>query len=185
MTAASSHRQGSSATKALSHSQFDLRLRDRFQTLLAVWFALIVVVGVPIAVAVGADVHESRTLFYAEQDQNRQQVTAIVTGEKAVRHELANPKLKSVPARWFTAGTEHTGLVDAPRGAKPGDAVDIWVDQHGYHVGLPYTTALDEAVAAGLATWLTVAAVTAVLLAGGWAVLPHNGIRTGMNYGVA
>ncbi|KZS74427.1 hypothetical protein A4G26_23090 [Mycobacterium kansasii] len=141
-----------------------------FQVLLAIWVAVVVLAGLPIAVAVGTKEHESRSRFYAEQAQTRQSVTAVVTGDKAAHQELADPQTVSVPARWVVGGVEHAGPVDAPRGVKAGDSVDIWVDENGYHVGLPPRTALDDAVAAGLSAWLMISAVTAVLLAGVWTV---------------
>lgn len=141
-----------------------------FQVLLAIWVAVVVLGGLPIAVAVGTEEHESRSRFYAQQAQTRQSVTAVVTSDKADHQELADPQTVSVPARWVAGGVEHAGPVDAPRGVKAGDSVDIWVDENGYHVGLPVRTALDDAVAAGLSAWLSMAAVTAVLLAGAWVV---------------
>ncbi|ORB86724.1 hypothetical protein B1987_26455 [Mycobacterium kansasii] len=143
---------------------------DGFELLLAIWVAVVVLAGMPMAVAVGSSVHESQSRLYAQQAQNRQSVTAVVTGDKVAHQELADPQTVSVPARWVAAGVEHAGPVSAPRGVKAGDSVDIWVDESGYHIGLPDRTALDEAVAAGLSSWLGMAAVTAVLLAGAWAV---------------
>lgn len=141
-----------------------------FQMLLAMWVAVVVLAGLPIAVALGTKEHESRSRFYAEQAQTRQSVTAVVTGDKAGHQELADPQTVSVPARWVVGGVEHAGPVDAPRGVKAGDSVDIWVDENGYHAGPPLRTALDDAVAAGLSAWLMISAVTAVLLAGVWTV---------------
>ncbi|VBA50104.1 Rv1733c family protein [Mycobacterium pseudokansasii] len=141
-----------------------------FEVLLAIWVAVVVLAGLPIAVVVGTGEHESRSRFYAGQAQTRQSVTAVVTSDKAAHQELADPQMVSVPARWVVGGVEHAGPVDAPRGVKAGDSVDIWVDENGYHVGLPLRTALDDAVAAGLSAWLIMAAVTAVFLAGVWMV---------------
>lgn len=148
-----------------------LRTSDGFDALIALWVAVVVLIGIPLAVVVGSGVHESRSRFYAEQAQTRTAVAAVVTNDKPITRELADPQTVSVTARWVAAGAEHEGAVSAPRGVKAGDSVDIWVDQNGYHVGLPLRTALDEAVAAGLSAWLSVAAVAAVLLSGAWAVV--------------
>ena len=83
---------------------------DGFEVLLAIW-AVVVLAGVPIAVAVGAGVHESRSRFYAEQAQTRRSVTAVVTSDKAARQELADAQTVSVPARWVAGGVEHAGAV--------------------------------------------------------------------------
>ncbi|CAM3184398.1 hypothetical protein MYIN104542_21465 [Mycobacterium intermedium] len=144
---------------------------DGFRVLLVLWATVVVLVGVPLAFAVGGGVHESRSRVYTEQEQNRQLVTAVVTSDKVQPQASSDPELVSVPARWFAGGTEHAGLISAPRGVKTGDSVDIWVDADGYHLGEPARTALDEAVAVGLSTWLSVAAVGAVLMAAGWAVV--------------
>ncbi|GAB3020280.1 hypothetical protein MBOU_21200 [Mycobacterium bourgelatii] len=143
---------------------------DGFRILLVLWATVVVLLGVPLAFAVGDGVHESRSRVHAEQEQNRQLVTAVVTSDKVQPQALSDPELVSVPAKWFAGGTEHAGLISAPRGVKAGDSVDIWVDADGYHVGVPHRTPLDEAVAVGLSTWLSVAAVGAVVMAAGWAV---------------
>ncbi|MCV7196767.1 Rv1733c family protein [Mycobacterium angelicum] len=146
-----------------------LRTGDGFEVLIALWVAAVVLIGIPLAVTVGSGVHDSRSRFYSDQAQNRRAVTAVITSDKATHRELGDPQTVTVAARWVADGAEHKGMVAAPRGVKAGDSVDIWVDENGYHVGLPHRTALDEAVAAALSTWLSVGAVAAVLLACGWA----------------
>jgi len=148
-----------------------LRTSDGFEVLIALWVAVVVLIGIPLAVTVGGGVHDSRSRLYSDQAQNRQAVTAVITDGKAAHRELGDPQTVNVAARWVADGAEHQGVVSAPRGVKAGDSVDIWVDENGYHVGVPHRTALDEAVAAALSTWLSVAAVAAVLLAGGWVVV--------------
>lgn len=159
------------STPRTDHRRHRVRSTDGFHVLIALWVAVVVLVGVPLAVMVGSGVHESRSRFYTEQSQTRAPVTAVVTNHRATHRELADPQTVSVAARWVAAGAEHEGAVTAPRGVKAGDSVDIWVDENGYHVGLPHRTALDEAVAAALSAWLSVAAVAAVVLSGGWAVV--------------
>src|SRR5436305_755542 len=95
---------------------------------LVIWAVLILLVGLPIAVAVGVEVHDSRSRFYTQQDQNSHMVTAVVTSDKAIHQELADPGTVSVPARWLAAGAERAGVVTAPRGVKAGDSVDVRVD---------------------------------------------------------
>lgn len=92
-------------------------------------------------------------------------VTATVTSLKVAYHESLGPTI-TVLARWFDAGTEHTGAVSAPPGVKSGDSIDIWVGQDGSHVGPPHKTAYDEAVAVASAFWLSVAVAAGVLVAG-------------------
>ena len=54
---------------------------------------------------------------------------------------------------------------------KPGGSIGIWVDQDGSQVGPPMRSAADEAVAAALAIWLSVAIAAAALLVGTRAIL--------------
>jgi hypothetical protein len=141
------------------------------ELLIALWIAITMLVGLPVAAVVGFEVYESRSHFYSQQAETRQMVTAVVTSDNAMHQELSDPRLVSVPAQWFAAGVQHAGEVTAPRGVKAGESVDIWVDRDGNHVGLPYRTVLDEAAAAALSTWLSVTIVAAIFLAGNWAVV--------------
>lgn len=140
------------------------RIAGRGRTLFAIWVLVVGLVGVPIAIAVGNSVHESRSRYHAEQALARHEVTAVVTSGTVAHRELSNPQTVSVPARWVAGGVKHAGPVSAPSGVKTGDSIDIWVDEDGYHVGLPHKNALDEAVAAGLVAWVSVAVVAAVLV---------------------
>lgn len=130
-----------------------------------IWAVLTMLVGLPIAVATGIQVHDSRSRFYTEQAQASNSVTAVVTSEKAIHQELADPSTVSVPARWFASGAEHAGAITAPRGAKVGDSVEIRVDAEGYHIAPPARTVLDESVAAALSTWVGVGIVAALCVA--------------------
>ena len=85
-------------------------------------------------------------------------------------HDSLGPTI-TVLARWFAAGTEHTGPVSTPPGVKTGDSIDIWVGEDGSHVGPPPKTAYDEAVAVASAIWFSVAIVAGVLVAGTRAAL--------------
>ena len=101
---------------------------------------VVVLLAAPIAAAVGTAVYDSRSHLYAEQAQNRHLVTATVTDDKVIRRESLGQTV-TVPARWFAAGTEHTGTVSAPPGVKTGDSIDVWVGEDGSHVGPPLRTA--------------------------------------------
>jgi hypothetical protein len=120
--------------------------------------------------AVGTAVYDSRSHLYAAQAQNPRTVTATVTGDKFVRQDTLG-QMVTVPARWFAAGTEHTGTVSAPPGVKTGDSIDVWVAEDGSHIGPPLRTALDAAVAAAEAIWFGAAMAAAALVAGTRAIL--------------
>ncbi|WP_081288529.1 Rv1733c family protein [Mycobacterium asiaticum] len=155
------------------------RIADGTEMLTAIWIAITLLVGLPLAGVVGLSVYESRTRVLGEQAQTRQLVTAVVVSGS--RQEMSDPRTVAVPARWFAGGIQHAGDVTAPRGVKAGDSVDIWADQDGNHVALPSRTPLDEAAAAALSTWLSVSAVAAIFLAGNWAVVQR--LRDGRREG--
>lgn len=139
-----------------------VRTVDRVEALLLVFAFVVSIVALPVAAAVGTAVYDSRSRVYAAQAQTHQNVTATITGEGQAGRNLASPTV-AAPARWDAAGTEHTGLVVVERTAKPGDRVDIWVDEQGLPVDKPVFSALDEAVATGTAIWFGVVIGAAVL----------------------
>jgi hypothetical protein len=142
-----------------------IRAGDRVEALVVVFAVVVVLLAAPIAAAVGTAVYDSRSHLYAQQAQNSHVVTAVVTDHK-VTHRKALGQTVTVLARWFAAGTEHTGSVSAPPGVKTGDSIDIWVAEDGSHVGPPLRTALDAAVAAAEAIWFGAAIAAAALVAG-------------------
>jgi hypothetical protein len=140
-----------------------VRITDRVEALLLVFAFVVSIVALPVAAAVGTAVYDSRSRVYAAQALTRQKVTATITGNSDAGRNLGSPTV-AAPARWVAEGTEHTGLVVVERTAKPGDRVDIWVDEHGVPVGKPVFSALDEAVATGSAIWFGVVIGAAALL---------------------
>jgi hypothetical protein len=153
-----------------------LRGIDRIEALILVLAVAFSVVAAPFAAATGTAVYDSRRQVYAEQADNRHSVSATVVEAKATRDGQPKPgpnrqlprDTGTVQARWFAAGTEHTGTVTAPSTAETGDSIEIWVDHSGKHVGTPQATsrAAVEAVSAAVAVWFSVAAAAAVLFAG-------------------
>ena len=118
----------------------------------------------------GTAVYDSRSHLYAAQAQNR---APSPPQSPATSSSAANTlgQMVTVPARWFAAGTEHTGTVSAPPGVKTGDSIDVWVAEDGSHIGPPLRTALDAAVAAAEAIWFGAAMAAAALVAGTRAIL--------------
>ncbi len=139
-----------------------VRTTDRIEALLLVLVFAISILALPVAAAVGTAVHQSRSRFYAEQAQTIEKVVATITGDSDGRRNLSSPAV-TAPARWVAAGTEHTGMVAVHRAVKPGDRVDVWVDQQGSPVSKPMFSAVDEAVAAGSAIWFGVVTGAAAL----------------------
>ena len=150
-----------------------VRISDRIEALVVVLAMAMALAAVPIAAAVGTSVYDSRSRLYAEQAQNSHVVSATITDHKVVHRESLGPMV-TVIGEWSAAGNEHTGPVSAPPGVKTGDAIDIWVDEDGSHVGPPPRTAYDEAVAFASLTWLGLAAAAGVLVAGTRAALSRT-----------
>ena len=147
-----------------------IRAGDRVEALAVVFAVVVVILAAPIGAAVGTAVYDSRSHLYAAQAQNQRTVSATVTGEKFTRQDTLG-QMVTVPARWFAAGTEHTGAVSAPPGVKVGDSIDVWVAEDGSHIGPPLRTALDAAVAAAAAIWFGAAMAAAALIASTRAIL--------------
>lgn len=149
-----------------------IRLSDRVEALVVVLAVVMSLMAIPMAAAVGTAVHDSRSSLYAEQAQARRIVTATVAGERDARPNPSSPTVW-VPARWFDAGAEHTGVIKAERTVKSGDPIEIWVDKTGSQVGPPVPTraAAEEAVVAAVVTWLGVAIAAVGVCAGTRAIL--------------
>jgi hypothetical protein len=149
-----------------------IRVSDRIEAVVLVLAVALSLLAVPVAAAVGTAVHDTRQRVYAEQAQDRQMITGTVVDDSPT--QVWRSKTMAVRARWFAAGAEHTGAVKTRQPVKSGDSIDIWVDQNGFQVAPPTRTAVDEAVAAALATWLGVAGAAAALFVGTRAALDRS-----------
>lgn len=143
-----------------------VRTTDRVEALVLVLAVVVSLLCAPIAAAVGTAVHDSNRQLYAEQARTRHAVTATITGDPAVQQVLRITTI-TAPAQWSVAGAEQTGTVKVSSTAKPGDSIEIWVDDNGAQAQAPSPTrrAATEAVAAAVAIWVTVIATAATLVA--------------------
>jgi hypothetical protein len=143
-----------------------VRTTDRVEALVLVLAVVVSLLCAPIAAAVGTAVYDSNRQLYAEQARSRHFVTATINGDPAIQQELRITTM-TAPARWSVAGAEQTGTVKVSSTAKPGDSIEIWVDDNGAQVPAPSPTrrAAAEAVAAAVAVWVTVIATAATLVA--------------------
>ena len=141
-----------------------VRTTDRIEALVLVLAVVVSLLAVPIAAAVGTEVHDSSRQIYAEQSHTRHTVTATVTDVPAAQ-QILRTGTTTVTARWTAVGAEHTGAVKAPSTAKTGDPVEIWVDNNGAQVPAPTPTtrAAVEAATGALVIWICVAATAATL----------------------
>jgi hypothetical protein len=146
-----------------------VRAIDRVEALVLVFAVVVSLLVAPIAAAVGTAIYDSRRHIYADQAQTQRMVTATVIDDGT--SQISRSKTLTAHARWFVDGAEHTGTIKTRHVVKPGDSLDIWVDQRGNQVGPPTKSAVAEGVAAALAIWLTVAMAATALFAGIRAVI--------------
>ena len=141
-----------------------VRTTDRIEALVLALAVVVSLVAAPIAAAVGTAVYDSRRHLYAEQADNPRHRGR--DGHRRRRTPRCCERgITTVSARWTAADAEHTGAVEALSTTKAGDTVEIWIDHSGAQVPAPPPTirAAVEAVASGLAIWISVAAIAAAL----------------------
>lgn len=145
-----------------------IRVSDRLEAFALVLTIVLALLAAPVAGAAGTAVYDSRSRHHAEQAQSRTAVTATVTGLPA----RSDPT--RVQARWFAAGAEHTGLVQARSAPRTGESFEISVNQDGSYAGPPPMSAAREAVLVALAVWLNATAAVALAFASIRRVLNHR-----------
>jgi hypothetical protein len=150
--------------QALGHSPL-VRRSDRVEAIVLMFAVMITAVAMPIAAAIGTDVHDQRARVYAEQAQTRHQVVATATHDGVVIPQLRS-RAFGARASWTDSGTAHSGTVAWPDRAKAGDQQLIWVNNAGAFVGQPSSPsrADAEAVAVALAAWFGAAEASAALV---------------------
>lgn len=143
-----------------------IRTTDRLEALALVLTFVMALLAAPVAGAAGTAIYDSRSRHHAEQAQSRTAVTATVIDLPA----RSDPT--RVQARWYAAGAEHTGLVQARSTPRTGESFEIQVNQDGTYAGPPHLSAAREAVLVALAVWLNATAA---------AVLVYVGVRSVLN----
>jgi hypothetical protein len=143
-----------------------VRTTDRVEAVVLVLAVVVSLLCAPIAAAVGTAVHDFNRQLYAEQARSRHSETATITGNPASQQVLRITTI-TAPARWSAAGDEHSGTVKVSSTAKPGDLIEIWVDDNGAQVPAPSPTtrAAAEAMGAAVAIWVSVIAAAGTLFA--------------------
>jgi hypothetical protein len=141
-----------------------VRRSDRIEALVLCLAAVLTVVSIPIAGAIGTFVYEDRTRLYAEEAQNRHQVTATAIEDGSVVMQQRSVSF-TAPAAWSAAGRDYSQIVTWSGPVKVGDQQSIWVNSDGVKVGpsSPSRAAAD-AVAIAINVWLGVAAASAGLV---------------------
>ena len=109
--------------------------------------------------------YEDRTRLYAEEAQNRHQVTATAIEDGTVVTQQRSVSF-TAPAAWSAAGRDHSDIVTWSDQVKAGDQQSIWVKADGAKVGPPSSSsdAAADAVVLAIDVWLGVAAASAGLV---------------------
>jgi hypothetical protein len=106
-----------------------VRGTDRIQAWVIILAALITVLAIPVACAIGTSVYDARVRFYAEEAKHRHAVTATALENSTVDVGRGPADVSFfVRASWTDAGSDHIDVVKWADVATAGDQADIWVD---------------------------------------------------------
>jgi hypothetical protein len=142
-----------------------VRRSDRIEALALALAAILAVIAVPMAGAIGTSVHDTRARVYAQEALTRHEVTATAIEDGVIVTQPAGVSFV-VRAKWTDSGREHTGLVKWSSRAEIGDQQAIWVNNAGENVGPPSppSRADGDAVAIAVLIWFGIAGVSAGLV---------------------
>lgn len=140
-----------------------VRTTDRVEAVVVAVALLVALVALPVAAAIGTAVHDSRSAVYAQQNDNRRSVTALIS-DAPENPPFARTGVIAVPVEWWDGNTRHTGTVQTQPTAVNGDSVELWVDADGKQVTAPTPTSRAgiEGVTAAVGLWLGLAAGLAI-----------------------
>jgi hypothetical protein len=139
---------------------------DRLEVASRLMCLLVLALALPVALTVGAVVHDGAAQQAARETATRHQQTAVLLDDAAGHRTPGSGSLRvATPGRWQAPdGTAHEGMVRAPHEALAGDRVTIWVDGDGALTGRPRQTVdvVTAGLLAGLGTFLGAAALAAL-----------------------
>ncbi|ORB63873.1 hypothetical protein [Mycolicibacterium tusciae] len=138
---------------------------DRIQAWLILLAALVTVLVLPVAAAIGTAVYDARSRSYAEEAKHRPAVTATALENSTVEVGPGPADVSFfVRASWTAAGGDHIDVVKWADEATVGDQAEIWVDDFtGEPVDAPAkpSRAVGDAVGVALSVWFAVMAIAA------------------------
>ncbi|CAN5664465.1 hypothetical protein BH09ACT8_BH09ACT8_15160 [soil metagenome] len=139
-----------------------VRANDRVQALVTALTVVTAIVAIPLAVAFGTSMKETRSTAYAQQALNRQPVIATAL-ENSTLHAQVYTQTFTVRARWAAGGAVHVGSIPVPEMVHPGDRLEIWADGSGDYVKAPIDPrqAVVDAVGSAVLTWMAFASMLA------------------------
>lgn len=142
-----------------------VRGTDRIEALVIMLAVVVSLLVIPVAGAVGSAVYDTRAHLYAREARTWHRVTATIigTGGEAVHPYSGRPVMQ---ARWAAEGGWYTAFLPIKDPVKPGDLVQVWVDDDGNPVDAPPPTsnAGSEAVTIAVSIAVLVIGVSASLV---------------------
>ncbi|MBM7863833.1 Rv1733c family protein [Lentzea nigeriaca] len=143
---------------------------DRLEGAVLAAALVIALLAVPVAGAVGSELHARQQTRVAVDQQTRQRADAVLAenAPPAAHVDDRGTVLEAVPvrARWLGPdGQERQGEVQAHYGATAGTTVPIWIDRHGGLTAPPLSAegAVITAIGAALLVWGAATAAVALL----------------------
>src|SRR4029077_10945862 len=129
-----------SATAALKFSPL-VRVVDRLQVVASLLAVLAVAAAVPFVVRFGESVYDSQVRRFATEAATRHRVDAVVVNPDTLIGDQPKRASSSEWVQWFANDETWDGVVQLSRSVKPGEGVQIWVDDHKDVTSAPRTSA--------------------------------------------
>lgn len=150
--------------RALGHNPL-VRGSDRAEAVITALLAIVLILFIPVAGAVGTSVHDSQMTYLTNAQATRHQVTAEISGDSTAPIDPYETG-SLTPLRWTVDGQVHETVVRTEDERVRGGVMTIWVDDRGERVPAPPTPddAALAAVVAAVSVWVGAAAVTAAVL---------------------
>jgi hypothetical protein len=132
-----------------------MRLSDRVETAVVTLSVLFVFLAAAGAGVMGTVIHDGQAQRYREQAQTRHTVAASAVDDSRPTMSAETTPF-TVHARWKANGVDHIALIGWNKTVKTGDALEIWVDDHGRVVAAPRPVgrAALDAVALAFIGWM-------------------------------
>jgi hypothetical protein len=138
-----------------------VRNSDRLEAWVVLIAALVAVLTVPFAAAIGTATHDQQVQVSVRQAAERHTVAVTATADSALEAQAAGVMRFGTPVHWSVGSTEHTGCLEGADRLRPGDQATLWVNNFGEQVGPPLSReqATMMAIATAALAWLVVVAV--------------------------
>ncbi|MFE2752321.1 hypothetical protein ACFXGA_09995 [Actinosynnema sp. NPDC059335] len=145
------------------------RAGDRLESGVALVAVTVALTGLPVAAALGSEVHVRQVALSSEQSRTRHQVDAVLSvdtpGDVGGTEHTATTTYV-VHATWaLPDGTARQGAVRVTGGRSAGSEIPIWVDDGGSPVDPPLTAegAVVTAATVAVGSWLALGGAMALL----------------------